>query len=483
MKPVWSTAAHEALAEIIRDTAGLVFPEARRPEVEGAMRRVGAEHRLSDAELVARVRDDAAIRDALVAELTVGKTYFERDEAQVALLRNVLLPTLIAARPDGLPVRVWSAGCASGEEPYTVQMLCERIGKADRVRVLGTDISRPRLEHARRAVYPVWSLRASGDETKRRFFRPRGKSFELDPRIRDRVEFRYLNLAEDRFPSLASGVLAMDLILCRNVLIYFDPPTVLRVAGRLIESLSEEGWLILGAADPQIGELVDCEVVETAAGLAYRRPAAKTARRAAVSFDPPVAWEPPVLEAAEAAAEPAPEPAPAPAARAERTDADGAVRRAYGARDFAAVRAHAEEAPEDGLSREAWVAWVRALANEGCLDEAHRVVDRARALHPSSAELLYLRAVLLIQTGRVDDAAAAARQALYLDRGLVVAHLALADAEGRAGGVEAARRSLRNAAALLAQLPQAEPVAASDGEPAGRLAQLVRSNLALLGAA
>src|SRR5690606_655500 len=90
-------------------------------------------------------------------------------------------------------------------------------------------------------------------------------------RIRQHVDFRYLNLAEDSFPSLATGIWGMDVILCRNVLIYFDADTVERVARRLLASLSEDGWLLLGGSDPPISEIMECDVVVTDAGLVYRR--------------------------------------------------------------------------------------------------------------------------------------------------------------------------------------------------------------------
>jgi chemotaxis protein methyltransferase CheR len=124
---------------------------------------------------------------------------------------------------------------------------------------------------------------------------------------------------------------------------------------------------------------------------------------------------------------------------------------------------------------------VRSLANEGRIGEAGETVARAMERPDAAPELLYLHAVLLLQSGRSADAAAAARRALYMDRSLVVAHLTLAETQRRSGNVDAARRSLRNATSLLASLPAQAIVPASDGETAGRLAELVRVKLTLLG--
>ncbi|HSJ07203.1 MAG TPA: CheR family methyltransferase [Longimicrobiales bacterium] len=427
-------------------------------------------------------------------------------------------------------MRVWSAGCAAGEEPYTVAMLFDELGAAGRAQIVGTDISRPRLADAQRAVYSEWALRSTPADVRERYFRQRGRFFELSPRIRSRVDFRYLNLAEDRFPSLSAGIWGMDVILCRNVLIYFDAETVLDVARRLIASLSTDGWLILGASDPAIGEMVECDVVLTDAGLVYRRPGA--ARRTDLRSERgaagvPGTYAPGVDEAgasgeraAGAAIEPAPSGRPdgdhamaagadgdlddddaadgnqadppsggtaaadhdssiAVAATAGDPD-DGPVLEAFARRDFHAVCTLAEARSDGGMGAAAWIAWLRALANRGQLEEARRVAERAVAGHGATAELLYLEAVLLLQSGRPAEATAAARRALYLDRGLVVAHMTLAAARQRAGDREGARRALRNAAALLQSEPPQALVPASDGESAGRLAELVKVKLRLI---
>jgi chemotaxis protein methyltransferase CheR len=510
----WTSAEMAQVAELVRQSTGLVFPDARVADVEATIRKAMARHGVDQpAALVPLLRNDAAAREALVAELTIGETYFQRDPAQFRLLRQEVLPDLLQRRPVKRPVRVWSAGCASGEEPYSVAMLFEELGEAERCNIVGTDIARSRLQDAQRGIYSRWSLRNTPDPVRQRYFRERGRFYELAPRIREQVDFRYLNLAEDRFPSLSIGIWGMDVILCRNVLIYFDGETVQQVARRLIASLSEDGWLILGASDPAISEMVECDVVITDAGIVYRRPGAATgagtggptwsAQRSAGRRQAE-----PVPEQ-EAEQEPQPEPesepedlaavaalladlaaslsppdddaSPVEPARTGAPEAVARIEAAYDRRDFEAVTRLAAETPPAALTVEAWVAWIRALANQGCLEEAGDVTASALdAFGSSSAELLYLHGVLLLQAGRAGDAALALRQALYLDRTLVVAHLALADAQQRTGVQDGALRSLRNAAALLETLPQASHVAGADGETAGRLRELVRVKLRLL---
>lgn len=127
-------------------------------------------------------------------------------------------------------------------------------------------------------------MRGVSDAIITRYFERRAKQFILRPDIRRSVEFGVLNLAAPEYPSVASGMEQMDIILCRNVLIYFDLATVTQIATRLIASLAPGGWLFLGASDPAIAELVPCEVVLTGAGIAYRSAITGTSIRA---FTPP----------------------------------------------------------------------------------------------------------------------------------------------------------------------------------------------------
>jgi chemotaxis protein methyltransferase CheR len=535
----WSSAGMARLAELVRERTGLVFPGARVSEVESTVRRVMGRHSIAGTErLLTVLEDDAEVRDGLVAELTIGETYFNRDTAQFELLRRRILPELLATAGAQRPLRIWSAGCASGEEPYSIAMILDELGALRNAEIVGTDISRPRLDQAQRGVYARWSLRGVPDDVRDRYFAPRGRYYELAERIRRPVDFRYLNLAEDRFPSLSVDIWGMDLIFCRNVLIYFDRATVQRVARRLIDSLSQDGWLVLGASDPSLRELVDCDVIVTDAGLVYKRPGAARdvdlrQRGGAEAGTHPSAWPPespldaaagpwPELDSAAAEAQlPLPDFSPLDGVAGAWPDLDSAAAEAsagpdpdsagaeagvgggaapdagadpvaavtqqildaYALRDFDTVRRLSEAASRQGtIGQEAWVPWLRALANQGCHEAAAGVADRAMAALGATAELLYLRAVLLLQSGDAAAAAELARRSLYMDRDLVVAHLTLAEAQRRLGNEDAARRSLRNAAALLQALPEHGLVPGSDGERAGRLAELVRVKLRLLSA-
>lgn len=474
----------EAAEAFVRQRTGLVFGESRRPAFAlGLARAMQRSKEVTPERYLARLDTQSALLDDLVGEITVGETYFFREPAQFSVIRDEVLPALRSRHAVERQLRVWSAGCATGEEPYSLAIVLREQGLGN-AHVIATDLSRAALVAARKGSYTRWSLRGVPEAVTRTYFDRTNDRYQLATSVREAVEFRYLNLAEDAYPSLSTGIWGMDIILCRNVLIYFDADTIARVAARLIDSLSDQGWLLLGASDPGLAGLVDCEVMVTASGLAYRRfgnDPVRTRSTFAHGFTPPrpepLPLELPTLPPAVPFEAVVQEAAPV----VEPGDHGAVATKAYRERDYerAAVLA-AEMVHRDGTDPEPWVVLVRALANRGELDAAGRACAAALDHHRESPELVYLHAVLLAEAGLHSDAATAVRRALYLDRKLVVGHLLLGGALGRLGDLEGARRAVGNAQRLLAELESDTLVPASDGEPAGRLAEMARVQLELL---
>lgn len=477
----------------VRRRTGLVFSQSRRESFEAALVKGMRFARVTDPELyLARLGTELALFDELIGEITVGETYFFREPERFALLRREIIPALLEGRPQTRALRCWSAGCASGEEAYSLAIVLKELGLLGSAHIVGSDICRTALVRARRARYRRWSLRGVSEQLVHTYFTAREDWFDLAPNIRAGVEFRYLNLAEDVYPSVPTGIWGMDLILCRNMLIYFDADTVVQVARRLLAALADGGWLLLGASDPALGDIVPVEVVVTDAGLAYRhrRQASPSSRPVQVAPLVPADPAPFTLHRASrpvsVSENSPPTPVSSPVPASPPTPAEDAADAAwlYAARDYARAAELAERSLGQGDGDPArWVLLVRALANRGDLAAAGRACAQALDRHPSAAELIYLHAVLLSEGRRHAEAATAARRALYLDRTLVVAHLALGNALLRAGDVPGARRAFRNAAGLLGSIPPADIVPASDGEPAGRLLEMARVQQELLGRA
>lgn len=181
---------------------------------------------------------------------TNSETYFFRDHGQFDLLRQSLLPELIERRRHTKTLRIWSAGCASGEEPYSLAILLDiLLPEPDgwTIQIIGSDISSAALAKARQARYGPWSFRQVPAELRQGYFRQEGAEWRLHERIRCMVSFRAMNLIDAPFPD--GDLQDMDLILCRNVFIYFDSDTIAVVANKLAASLSEGGYLMTAHAE------------------------------------------------------------------------------------------------------------------------------------------------------------------------------------------------------------------------------------------
>jgi chemotaxis protein methyltransferase CheR len=488
----WNEADFESLEEVLRTRAGLSFSKSRRGGVEVAAARVMRRLHVSDPRsFVTLVAQDGAVFDDVMAEVTVGETYFLRDPAQFTVLRDTILPAYRQTAVAGRRFRAWSAGCASGEEPYSIAITLREQQIA--AEVLGTDVSRARLARARRGRYGNWSLRGVPAAVTSTYFAPDGNEFVLDPAIRRSVEFRYLNLAVDAFPSIGNGVWGMDLILCRNVLIYFDQATIQRVAASLIATLSDNGWLLVGATDPPIHDYTDCEVVQTPSGLAYRRPSATAVQRPRPPARAPVAVPLPAPPAVrhERVAQPeilhaalhAPLATPDTLPSSPHNEKAAAL---YAARNYEDVVTRLTSGATTGtLAPDEWVIYIRSLANLGRLDAAGRACAAALDRFNEHAELHYLHAILIGQAGQHAESARAAKRAVYLDRSLIVAHLALGTALVRGREYARAQRVFATAERLLGEMRSEAIVPASDGEPAARLLEMTRlqARLASQGAA
>jgi len=200
---------------------------------------------------------------ALVERLVVGETYFWRHPEQLALLRDV------AFRAEG-PLHLWSAGCASGEEPYSLAMALLEAGRSGRGdRILASDVSAGALARARSAHYAARSLRRIPERLRMRYFRGEPPRAQVVPEVRELVSFSRHNLVVDKPPGEG-----FDVVVCRNVLIYFDPVLAAEVLYRLLAATRPGGILVLGPVELPLAQAVGAEWVESGTASVLRRPAA-----------------------------------------------------------------------------------------------------------------------------------------------------------------------------------------------------------------
>ena len=442
-----------AVAAYVSERAGLSFAGHRGSQllsaISGAMQRGGSP---AGADYRSRLDRDRPEFDELVGRLTVGESYFFREPGQLEVLRREILPERRAGRDQRRALQLWSAGCSRGEEAYTLAIILEEAGVAPPARILATDLSTAALAIAEAGVYGRWALRTTTERQREAYFHPFEGGHRIDERFRRPVTFRRHNLLDPR-PDMPP----MDVIFCRNVLIYFEKAAVHRATEQLASSLAPGGWLVTGSSDPPL-EVPGLEPVITSAGIVYRRTVAQC--------DP--AWK---------------RPAPQPVRELEPRRSPAGVPRGGSARTRPSPERAGQgptsppaEGGESTGSREA-ADRIRSLGDAGDIDVAAAAAGVAVEQFPLDVELRFLQAVLLLEAGRPAEAAAVARAALYLEPTLVMAHLTLARAEHALGYLGAARRSLRNAGSLLRALAADAVVPLSGGEPAGRLAAMVAVHL------
>jgi len=215
--------------------------------------------------------DDGEI-GALIDELTTNETYFLRERSQLNALVSEILPEWVARRRrHGGPVSIWSAGCSSGEEPYSIVMLARDAGfePGRHFRVYASDVSRRVLQAARRGVYRTSAFRETEEELRRKHFTEKDGVWRINDEIKRHVVFTRANLVE----AAKSWVLgAMDVILCRNVIMYFDTATRRRVVQSFADKLNAGGYLLLGHAESLIQVSNAFELRHLRSDLVYRTP-------------------------------------------------------------------------------------------------------------------------------------------------------------------------------------------------------------------
>jgi chemotaxis protein methyltransferase CheR len=197
---------------------------------------------------------------------SVQETFFWREHDQIQALVDVVVPAWF--RGGDRPLRIWSAACATGEEPYSLAIALTEAGwGAHPIELIASDASEGALEKARAGLYRERSFRALPADLRRRYFQPRGEGFALDPQIISRVDFRWANLK-----SLPAGpdLPEMQVIFCRNVFIYFSAQAISQVAGALAERIAPDGYLFIGASESLVKLSSAFELSQLGSAFVYR---------------------------------------------------------------------------------------------------------------------------------------------------------------------------------------------------------------------
>jgi len=275
MKSEITPQEYEAFKTFLQKACGILLGDNKQYLVKSRLRRILEENSLTTlGQLLERLNRPGrnSLQEQVIDAMTTNETLWFRDNHPFRILAEKLLPEL-AERPGSQPMRIWSAACSTGQEPYSIAMIVDEFkrqkpGKLKReVQVVATDISRSVLETARKGEYEMRAIgRGLSPERQRNFFTPStAGGWQIRPHIKNMVEFREMNLLE----RYALG--RFDLVFCRNVLIYFSSELKKDILTRMNASLNPNGYLILGASEslnglPGLYEMVQCQP-----GIIYRR--------------------------------------------------------------------------------------------------------------------------------------------------------------------------------------------------------------------
>lgn len=395
---------------------------------------------------------------ALEAEITVGETFFFRYAEQFAALRETILPELLERRRESKRLRIWSAGCANGSEPYSVAiLLSQMLGEALpdwRISILGTDINQPSLDAAKAGVFGRWALRTLKPDDQERWFEPEDKGrWRLKAAYRSLVRFERANLLTLLTGDAPLEWSEFDLILCRNVLIYFHHTTVDALVKAMGERMAGGAWLLVGHAEPNPNFARSLEPISLPGTAAYRKPAEGEAYEPPAAPPPLVFFEPPAV-----LVDPPQPKAQTPAARPVRPATS------------------APPSPSAPPLEQSFAA-IQATADAGHYDAALALCRKSIGERPEAAELHFIEGVILQAVDRADEAEKALRRAIYLNREFALAHYHLGLLLAATGRKPAGRRALVTAARIAGTLSADARLTAGSGLTAGALRKAARAQL------
>lgn len=469
---------------LLGEHLGLDYPSHQDGMLDAALTARAGAHRLDVHRYLATLEArglSATELQALAPAVTTGETYFFRNIEQFHALREQVLPALLAdRRTQGRPLSILSAGCASGEEVYTLAMLLHDLAPHEAHSLLGVDLSAQALRKAQDGLYTAWSLRETPPEARQRWFTAEGPAFRLQRALRDRVRLAPLNLRDEAPQFWQSG--RFDVIFVRNVLMYFSRSAMRAALARMARSLADGGYLFLGhseslrdldlglrvchthgtfyyrregacgAADPRnwftaIGQAAErVRSLTSAQGLAPGAPPRAAPAASAVSAAPAASSASSASAASTVLAASAAQAAPVP------TDAGFDTALALFAQERFDEAAHALDLLSEPAAGAAQAQLLRAMlcVHRGALQQAEDIAHAVLTSTPRCAAAHYV--IGLCRESAGDLQAATDRHALSarLDPNFALAHLQLGRLARRRGDARQQRQALARAAALLA---------------------------------
>jgi chemotaxis protein methyltransferase CheR len=485
--------------DLIQERTGMLIGESRRNFLARLLKENVKNAEYADIDqyfsCLNAAGTDSEIWDELIKRITIGETNFFRHLEQIDALRRNILPDLIARHWTDRSLYLWSAGCATGEEPYTLAILLRQLLpdiERWRILILATDINRQALARAAIGRYREWSFRETEPVIREKYFSRKGDYFTLDPSIRQMVTFSYLNLAEDKYPSSANYTNHLDLILCRNVSIYLPQRVVHEIADRFYKCLSPGGWLMVGPSETQLEIYSKFQMLIFYGSIVYQKignasTSSPVSPREELSIAPHHAapYNINITSVVPPAAQLSIANAASPAAKIAKDE----VLEIEPDKDLLAqgesyIKQHRyNDARETFLtylakrpgSVEVLYRMARIESNTGRLDEAQNWAEQALVIDPMRHEVHYTLAIIHQARGEVEAAIGRLKKVIYLDPDFVLAHLSLFYLYERDGRKKEAERHRSIAISLASRLSPDTILAGTDDLTAGQMLTMART--------
>ena len=485
------------LSDFVARYFGLHFPEERWFDLQRAVCAAAQEcgYRQDVDRYVQELLLPASTQrhlEVLASYLTVGETYFFREMRSLEVLEKDIVPELIQTRKGGV-IRIWSAGCATGEEPYSIAILLSKwmagLEKRD-VEILATDLNFKSLQKASEGIYREWSFRGTPPWVRSAYFEAVDKDrWAIRPAIKKMVSFAQLNLADGSFPSHSHSIHGFDVIFCRNVLMYFTPAGINKVVRQLYRSLASNGWLIVSPTETSHELFSEFAAVSFGDVTLYRKLAThaqKALTLPSVVYDE--SWSGHRLpEQRVESSEPAMAPVCDTTQKSQGCEihAENAAPPAPSYEQALALHelGRYEEAEQvigtllsqNGKDARAMLLLARACANQGKLAAALGWCDKAIAADKMDACAYYLRATILREQGSIPEVLLALKQAVYVEPQFVLSHFSLGHLALSHGKRKEAEKHFENVLLLLAQYAPEDIVPESEGLSVGALREMIVS--------
>lgn len=438
-------AAFTAAISLIEERTGLAASMQLRADLDNALYNLSQGDVAGYVERLRYTSEHGPEWQALIGALTIGETYFLRDQAHFDWLKQRMLPELVLRRRQEkkLRMRIWSAGCASGEEPYSIALtLREFLPDLERweLRLIGTDINSSVLARAERGVYRPWAFRHTDDGFRRRYFTPVSEGSRIRPEIQIMVQFRRMNLLNN------APLPEFDLIFCRHVLLYFS-----RIKGELAEdilyqALAPGGWLVMGQAEA-LRHKRERWITHVYPGAAiYQKPLEQGTHS-----------ERKVDYALNGLSTPAP-PRPAEPTADDMATYAAAVNAVQADNYTEAERLLAKLLASQPNHARARTLLAFIFASRQAFPEAQAQLETALRLEPLLADAHYMRALLHMEDANIEAARQSLQAALYCERDHVLAAFMLGNLHAQAGNLTRAYSTWQQARRALQNMEPEDPV-------------------------